>query len=217
MSFPKFGLKEVELGSGDVIGRENIETFLTLVSKLHAHEKRSIVELTDNYDSAIACLVARLEKRFVNLNPIIQHMFLKLESMKKGEERDFVLNTLLHEFDDIVKEAREIFTRYGRLGSYPNINYSLDVREEKTRKGASKTEKEKSGNIAIPFKLLGMFEALEDNYGWIVPQNLFDESSQPKKKEKGDSQPYIGNVQFLCEKFASMALGKSDASSLGNT
>ena len=144
-------------------------------------------------------------------------MFLKLESMKKGEERDFVLNTLLHEFDDIVKEAREIFTRYGRLGSYPNINYSLDVREEKTRKGASKTEKEKSGNIAIPSKLLEIFEALEDNYGWIVPQNLFDESSQPKKKEKGDSQPYIGNVQFLCEKFASMALGKSDASSLGNT
>ena len=52
-------------------------------------------------------------------------MFLKLDSMERGEEKDFVLNTLLHEFDDIVKEARKIFARYGYLGSYRNVHYSF--------------------------------------------------------------------------------------------
>ena len=99
-------------------------------SKLYTHDKRSIVELNNSCDSAISCLVAGLENRFVNLNPILQQMFFKLDSMERGEEKDFVLNTLLHEFDDIVKEARKIFARYGSLGSYPNVHYSLDVSDE---------------------------------------------------------------------------------------
>ena len=117
MFSPKFGMKDVKVGSGDVVGQDNIEEFLTFVSKLYTHDKRSVVELTDSYDSAISCLVAHLEKRFVNLNPILQKMFLKLDSMERGEEKYFVLETLLHEFDDIVKEARKIFACYGALGS----------------------------------------------------------------------------------------------------
>jgi hypothetical protein len=38
--------------------------------------------------------------------------------------------------------------------------------------------------IPIPFKLLGMHEALEKNFDWIVPENPFDESSEPKSFEK---------------------------------
>ena len=68
---PKFGMKYVKVGSGDVFGKDNIEEFLTFVSKVYTHDKRSIVELTNSYDSAISCLVAHLEKRFVNLNPIL--------------------------------------------------------------------------------------------------------------------------------------------------
>ena len=67
---PKFGMKDVKLGCGDVIGKDNIEEFLILVSKLYTHDKRSIVELANSYNSAISCLVACLEKRFVNLNPV---------------------------------------------------------------------------------------------------------------------------------------------------
>ena len=121
---PKFGMKKVKVGSGDVIGKYNIEEFLTFASKLFAHENISIVELTHNYDSAISCLVSRLEYRFVNLNPILQQKFLKLNSLEKGEEKYHVLETLFHEFDDIVAKARKIFVRYGRLGTYPNVHYS---------------------------------------------------------------------------------------------
>ena len=61
MSPPDFGMKKIKVGSGDVIGRDNIEEFLTFVSKLFADDKRSIVDLTHSYDSAISCLVNRLE------------------------------------------------------------------------------------------------------------------------------------------------------------
>ena len=97
--------------------------------------------------------------------------------MERGKEKYFVLETLLHEFDDIVKEARKIFTRYGSLGSYPNIHYSLDVRDENLRKYTRRIEEKEKVDIAMPFKLLGIADALESNFGWIAPQNLFDESS----------------------------------------
>ena len=131
--------------------------------------------------------------------------------MERGEEKDFVLETLLHEFDDIVKEARKIFARYGALGSYPNIHYSLGVRYENLRKYTRNMEVKEKVNISIPFKLLGMANALEDNFGWIAPQNLFDESSQPKRKEKGDSQTYIGNIQCIYDKFSSIFLKDDNA------
>ena len=79
-----------------------------------------------------------------------------------------MLETLLHEFDDIVKEARKIFAHYGALGSYPNIHYSLDVRNENQRKHTRKTGVEEKVDIAIPFKLLGIADALEGNFGWIA-------------------------------------------------
>ena len=79
------------------------------------------------------------------------------------------------------------------------------------RKYTRKTEKEEKVDIAIPFKLLGIADALEDNFGWIAPQNQFDESSQPKRKEKGDSQTYIGNIQCIYDKFSSVDLKNDDA------
>ena len=82
-------------------------------------------------------------------------MFLKLDSMERGKEKYFVLETLLHEFNDIVKEARKIFARCGALGSYPNIHYSLDVRDENLSKYTHTTEENEKVNIAIPFKQIG--------------------------------------------------------------
>ena len=87
----------------------------------------------------------------------------------------------------------------------------MDVRDESLRKYTRTTEEKEKVDIAIPFKLLGIVDALESNFGWIAPQNLFDESSQPKRKEKGDSQPYIGNIQCLYDKLASVHLKNDDA------
>jgi hypothetical protein len=68
--------------------------------------------------------------------------------------------------------------------------------------------------IPIPFKLLGMHEALEKNFDWIVPENPFDENSEPKSVEGGSSKTYIDKIQFLVEKTSGIDL---HASSFENT
>jgi hypothetical protein len=68
--------------------------------------------------------------------------------------------------------------------------------------------------IPIPFKLVGMHEALKKNFDWIVPKNLFDESSEPKSVERGSSKTYMDKIQFLVENTSGIDL---DASSLEYT
>jgi hypothetical protein len=139
-----------------------------------------------------------LEARFVNLNPMMQQMFLKLHDVEDSEKRDFNLETLRKEFRDVVIEARKVFKRFNMLGSFVDVI------------GTNREEVE----IPIPFKLVGMHETLEKNFNWIVPENPFDESSEPKSVEKGSSKTYLDKIQFLVEKTSAIDL---DASSLKNT
>ena len=49
-----------------------------------------------------------------------------------------------------------------------------------------------------------MHEALEKNFDWIVPENLFDEDSLPKSNERGVSKTYIDKVQCLVDKVSNL-------------
>jgi hypothetical protein len=50
-----------------------------------------------------------LMARFVNLNPFMQQMFLKLHDIEDYEKKDFILETLRREFRDVVIETRKVF------------------------------------------------------------------------------------------------------------
>jgi hypothetical protein len=58
-----------------------------------------------------------LEARFVNLNPFMQQMFLKLHDIEDSEKRNFILETLRKEFRDVVIEAWKVFAHFNMLGS----------------------------------------------------------------------------------------------------
>src|SRR4051812_21870189 len=106
-------------------------------------------------------------------NPMMQVMFLKLKDIEDTEKRDFILETLLKEFNDVAKEAKKVFDHFNMLGSCVDVMGTLE--------NLDKTQpNEEEIKIPIPFKLVGMHEALEKNFDWIVPENLFDESSEPK-------------------------------------
>ena len=106
--FPlKFGMKDISVGSGLIIGRSNIEEFLNHVNGLSNFNEKPLVELTNSYETAIASLVGMIEVRSVNLNPILQQMFLKLKDMEDGEDKNFVRKTLLIEFNHVAREARD--------------------------------------------------------------------------------------------------------------
>jgi hypothetical protein len=63
--------------------------------------------------------------------------------------------------------------------------------------------------VPIPFKLVGLHEALEKNFDWIVPENPFDESSEPKSAYKGSSKNHLDTIQFLVEKTSTIDLNAS--------
>ena len=69
-------------------------------------------------------------------------------------------------------------------------------------------------NISIPFKLIGMHEALEKILDWVVPENPFDEYDVPEGIERGHTETYIDKIQCIVEKTSDLSL---DASTLGNT
>jgi hypothetical protein len=118
---PKYVLEDLSIGSGSIIGKDNNKEFINHVSKHKDVEDRSLVKLAPSYEVVAAYLVHMLEARFVNLNPFMQQMFLKLHDIEDSEKRDFILETLRKEFRDVVIEARKVFERFNMLGSRVDV------------------------------------------------------------------------------------------------
>jgi hypothetical protein len=53
--------------------------------------------------------------------------------------------------------------------------------------------------VPIPCKLVGLHEALQKNFGWICPKNLFYERSESKSVHKGSSKTHLDIIQCLVE------------------
>jgi hypothetical protein len=147
MLFPKYALEDLSVGSGSIIGKGNIEEFFNHVSIHKDVEDRSLAELAPSYEVASAYLVHMLEARFVNLNPFMQQMFLKLHDIEDFKKKDFILETLHREFRDVVIEARKVFERFNMLGSCVEVvgtNKEENLFDERSEpksvhKGSSKT------------------------------------------------------------------------------
>jgi hypothetical protein len=193
MLFPKYALEDLSIGSGSIIGKDNIDEFFNHVSKHKDVEDRSLAKLAPSYEVAAAYLVDMLEARFVNLNPFMQQMFLKLDDIEDSKKKDFILETLRREFRDVFIEARNFFQHFNMLGSRVEVV------------GTNKEEIK----VSIPFKLVGLHEALEKNFDWIVPENSFDESSEPKIVHRGSSKNHLDKIQFLVEKTSAIDLNAS--------
>jgi hypothetical protein len=177
--FPKYVLEDLSVGSGSIIGKGNIDEFFNHISMHKDVDDRSLAKLAPSYEVAAAYLVHMLEARFVNLNPFMQQMFLKLHDIEDSEKKDFIFETLRREFRDIVIEARKVFEHFDMLGSSNNI---FVTNNEETK-------------VPIPSKLMGLHEALENNFDWICPENLFSELSEPKRDLKGSSKTYVDAIQ----------------------
>jgi hypothetical protein len=114
---------------------------------------------------------------------MMQQMFLKLHDIEDSEKRDFILETLRKEFRDVVIEDRKVFEHFNMLGLCVDV---IGTNREEIK-------------IPIHFKLVAMHEALEKNFDWIVPENPFDKSSEPKSVDKVSSNTSLDKIQFLVE------------------
>jgi hypothetical protein len=193
MLFPKYVLEDLSVGSGSITGKSNIEEFVNHISMHNDVEDKSLAELAPSYEVASAYLVHMLEARFASLNPFMQHMFLKLHGIEDSKKKAFILETLCREFRDVASEARKVFRRFNKLGSHVEV---VGTTNEDFR-------------VPIPCKLVGIHDALEKNFNWICPENLFDESSVPKCDHKGSSKTHLDTIQFIVEKTPTIDLNAS--------
>jgi hypothetical protein len=185
---PKYVSKYLSVGSGSIIGRENIEDFFSYVSMQEEIEDKSIAKLAPDYETDVASLVHMLEARFVNLNFFMQQMFLTLNYVWESEKKKFILKTLLKEFGDVVIEARKVFNRFNKLGSRTEFMCLLEKMD---------TSVPKEFRAPIPCKLIAIHDALERNFNWICHENLFEDNSKPKMDEKGYSKTHVD--ELLCK------------------
>jgi hypothetical protein len=84
------------------------------------------------------------------------------------------------EFRDVAIEARKVFKKFSKLGSTVEI---VGTPNEDSR-------------MPIPYKLVGIHNALVTNFSWICPENLFDENSISKRDYKGYSKPQLDSIHF---------------------
>jgi hypothetical protein len=123
----------------------------------------------------------------------MQQIFLKLHDIEDSEKKDFILETLRREFRDVAIEAKKVFERFNMLSSPVNV---VGTTNEEIK-------------VPIPSKLLGLHEALENNFDWICPKNLFNEMSEPKRDHKRSSKTYLDVIQCLVENTSAMDLNAS--------
>jgi hypothetical protein len=154
-------LEDLSVGSGSIIGKSNIEEFFNHISVHKDVEDKSVAKLAPCYELASSYLVHMLEARFASLNPFMLYMFLKLHDIEDPKKKAFILETLHREFRDVAIEARKVFKRFNKLDSYVEV---VGTNNEETQ-------------VPIPSKLLGLYEAFENNFDWIYPKNLFSELS----------------------------------------
>jgi hypothetical protein len=168
MLFPKYVLEDLSVGSGSIIQKNNIEEFFNHISMHKDVEEKSLAELAPSYEVASSYLIHMLEARFASLNPFMQYMFLKLHDIKDAEKKAFILETLRIEFRDVAIEARKVLKRFNKLGSHIKVVST-------------------NNEGPIPSKLLGLYEAFENNFDWICPKDLFSDLSELKRDHKGSS------------------------------
>jgi hypothetical protein len=193
MLFPKYVLEDLSVGSGSIIGKDNIEEFFNHISMHKEVEEKSLVELAPSIEVASAYLIHMLEARFASLNPFTQHMFLKLHEIEDPEKKAFILETLRLEFKDIAIEARKVLKRFNKLSSPIKV---ISTNNDGTE-------------VPIPSKLLGLYEAFENNFDWICPKNRFSDLSEPKRDHKGSSKTYVDEIQCLIDKISAVDLNAS--------
>jgi hypothetical protein len=85
------------------------------------------------------------------------------------------------EFRDVAIEARQVFKKFNKLGSLVEV---VGTPNEDSR-------------MPIPCKLVGIHDALENNFSWVCPKNLFDESSVPRCDYKGYSKTRLDRIHFF--------------------
>jgi hypothetical protein len=82
MLFPKYVLEDLSVGSGSIIGKDNIEEFFNHISMHKDVEEKYLAELAPSYEVASTYLIHMLEAMFAYLNPLCNTCFLRFMKLR---------------------------------------------------------------------------------------------------------------------------------------
>jgi hypothetical protein len=103
------------------------------------------------------------------------------------------------------------------LGLCTNFANILEKREKDRLRYTNKVNCEGEMKISIPHKLIGMHEALEKNFDWIVPENLLGSKGAAARRAREMvvcSSSAISNPRNFCSNFVDISKKKSGGRSI---
>ena len=112
--------KKFRIGSGNIIGKSVIQDFFTCAGSLPLIGG-SILTRTTSYVDAISLLIVELERQFIHIHPSIQWLFLEFSNTEDAPTKRLATIFLVHEFNHIMQQAREIFAYYRINSECPPI------------------------------------------------------------------------------------------------
>ena len=90
----------------------------------------SILNGTTSFANAISLLIVEFERQFVHLHPSKQRVLLEFSNIHDPSVKRLATIFLVHEFDHLMKEAREIFAYYRISSECPPIEEILYDQDE---------------------------------------------------------------------------------------
>jgi hypothetical protein len=161
------------LGHGNLLGKNIIQEFFNCVGNLPLDDA-SILKKTTNYGDAISLLVLKLERKFIRTHPTLQRLFYELPVIKNPRAKKIATLVLMNEFDDIVREAREIFDFYGMNREKPVIDEILYDKDYLLRHlfHDNHTFDENTKKEVPPMHIIQqVFNGINKQFSWIVSGN----------------------------------------------
>ena len=140
------------MGDGNIIGKHVIQEFYDCTGSMPIN-KGSILLDTNCYADAIVMLVEKLERKFVHLHPALQTVFYELPDINHPIAKKIATIILMHEFDFIIQDARDIFAFYKKDVEHPPIIDFLHDKET-TRSLESRDYQSYSENPRKGFPIL---------------------------------------------------------------
>lgn len=108
---------------------------------------------------------------------------------------------MTREFESVAKEARQVFAYYKIYPGSSSVCHALERRDMNRIKYVGENGENKEViDITLPFKLLGISNAIERRYGCVTLENPFEIGNKPPKCKNEIVLPYIENVYYLYEK-----------------
>ena len=108
---PTFKTKVYRVGSRNIISKNVVQEFFNCAGVIPII-KESILDKTNYYVDAISMFVVKLERIFLHIHPALQKIFYELPNIHNPRIKKIATIILMHEFDYIIKEARDIFSFY---------------------------------------------------------------------------------------------------------